>query len=58
MGFMLCNNALRAHYYCRTPRPSRLLGTLHKMFHGETRGASHYGLAVYIEKHLKAKKEL
>ncbi len=35
----------------------RLLGTLHKMFHGETRGASHYGLAIYIKKYLKAKKK-
>jgi hypothetical protein len=27
------------------------------MFHGETRGASHYGLAIYIKKYLKAKKK-
>jgi hypothetical protein len=27
------------------------------MFHGETRGASHCGLAVYIKKYLKAKKK-
>jgi hypothetical protein len=26
----------------------RLLGTLHKMFNGETRGVSHHGLALYI----------
>jgi hypothetical protein len=28
------------------------------MFHGETRGVSHHGLALYIKKYLKAKKEL